>query len=238
MTPLTYALLLATCAGLAMPLGGLLARYEHIRSTFLKDRLLHGITAFGGGALLSAVALVLVPKGSAELAVGVAIPLLLAGGLCFFAIDRLLEEKAGSGALLLAMLLDFLPEAMALGALLTTEAATAKLLAAMIFLQNVPEGFSAFREIWSRSHVPAWQILLVFLCLAGLGPVCAAIGFHVLSAKPGLLAGIMIFAAGGILYLLFQDIAPGAYSKGSWSPALGAVAGFALGLTGEMLLQG
>lgn len=236
MTPLTYALTLALFAGLAMPLGGVLAWCERFRDKRVETRFVHAVTAFGGGALLSAVALVLVPKGAENLSAAIAIPLFLAGGLTFYAIDKQLARMGGSGALLLAMLLDFLPEAMALGALLVAEAATAKLLAAMIFLQNLPEGFAAFRELWARSGTSPLRILMLFVVLAALGPLCAAVGFHYLSDAPDILGGIMIYAAGGILYLLFQDIAPEAQLEGAWSPALGAVMGFALGLLGEMLI--
>jgi ZIP family zinc transporter len=45
----------------------------------------------------------------------------------------------------------------------------------------------------------------------------------------------MLFAAGGILYLTFQDIAPQVVLKNSRLPALGAIAGFALGLIGYMM---
>ncbi|TCL08404.1 ZIP family zinc transporter [Shimia isoporae] len=236
MDALTSALLLALFAGLAMPLGGVLARIEHIRNARVEARVVKSVTAFGGGALLSAVALVLVPKGAEALPVVLAVPLLVGGGLTFYLVDKLLAQAGGSGALLLAMLLDFLPEAMALGALLVTEAATAKLLAAMMFLQNLPEGFGAFRDIWAHGKVPGWVVLAIFVGLAGLGPLCAALGFHFLSSDPETLGAIMIFAAGGILYLIFQDIAPEAYEKGTWSPALGAVAGFALGLAGDMVI--
>ncbi len=164
---------------------------------------------------------------------GLAIPL---GGVCFALVDAALAKAGGSGALVLAMLLDFLPEAMALGALLVTEAATAKLLAAMMFLQNLPEGFAAFRAIWAQGKLPAAKVLLVFVALAGLGPLCALLGFAFLADDPETLGAITIFAAGGILYLVFQDIAPEAHESGAYSPALGAVAGFALGLAGDMVI--
>ncbi|MEZ6108446.1 MAG: hypothetical protein R3B96_20695 [Pirellulaceae bacterium] len=51
------------------------------------------------------------------------------------------------------------------------------------------------------------------------------------------MAAVMLFAAGGILYLVFQDIAPQARLKRHWSPPLGAVAGFLLGVIGQMLLD-
>jgi ZIP family zinc transporter len=43
-------------------------------------------------------------------------------------------------------------------------------------------------------------------------------------------------AAGGILYLLFQDIAPQARLARRWAPTLGAVVGFGLGLLGDLLI--
>ena len=48
----------------------------------------------------------------------------------------------------------------------------------------------------------------------------------------------MLFASGGILYLIFEDIAPQARLERRWSPPLGAVAGFVLGLVGHLLLTG
>lgn len=47
------------------------------------------------------------------------------------------------------------------------------------------------------------------------------------------LAGAAI-PAGGILYLVFQDIAPQARLEKHWAPSLGAVAGFLLGVLGHM----
>ena len=44
--------------------------------------------------------------------------------------------------------------------------------------------------------------------LALLGPVCGMIGWFWLADQQAILGSIMLFAAGGILYLTFQDIAP------------------------------
>lgn len=43
---------------------------------------------------------------------------------------------------------------------------------------------------------------------------------------------------GGILYLVFQDIAPQAKLSRHWGPPLGAVLGFALGLIAELVQGG
>lgn len=234
--PLLPALLLAGGAGLAMPLGALAALGEHIDDPLIERRLRHGVTAFGGGALLSAVALVLVPDGSAELAAWQAVLFLLLGGVFFFFVDRAVEAHGGAGAQLLAMLLDYLPEAAALGALLAIDMGTAVLLAVLIFLQNLPEGYAAFNEIESARRQPPRRVVALFAALALVGPGAAALGLFVLSELPAVLGAIMLTASGGILYLIFQDIAPQAKAPGDWLPPLGAVGGFALGLGGHLLI--
>lgn len=233
---LGLALLLAGAAGGAMPLGALLARYGRIRRRWLREEVRHSVTAFGGGALLSAIALVLVPEGSERLPGWAAVAAFGAGGVVFFYADWQMEARGGRFAILMAMLLDFLPEAMALGALIATEAPAAILLAALIFLQNLPEGFAAHDEIRASTRMGSRRIILLFGLLALGGPLCAAAGLLVLAAQPGLLGAIMLFAAGGILYLIFQDLAPAARLERAWVPSLGAVGGFMLGLAGHLWL--
>lgn len=46
----------------------------------------------------------------------------------------------------------------------------------------------------------------------------------------------MLTASGGILYILFEDIAPQVPIERRWLPPLGAVAGFMLGLAGLLYL--
>lgn len=43
-------------------------------------------------------------------------------------------------------------------------------------------------------------------------------------------------AAGGRLYLVFQDIAPRSHLRRHWTPPLGAVWGFAVGMIGQQVL--
>ena len=57
--PAIYTLLIiALCAGLAMPAGALLGCVERVFPAWLDEELRHGILAMGAGALMSAVALV------------------------------------------------------------------------------------------------------------------------------------------------------------------------------------
>ncbi|MCG8652882.1 MAG: divalent cation transporter [Pirellulales bacterium] len=224
-------------AGLAMPLGAALAAIEHLKTDWLETEFRHGVIAFGGGALLSAVALVLVPESMESLTpVSVAF-CFLGGGVAFMALDVLLDRLNSPMGQLAAMLSDFIPEALALGATIAAGGEAGILLAALMALQNAPEGFNAFRELDQTGKFSSGKIILAFAVMALLGPVCGLLGFYCLSAYPVIVAGIMVFAAGGILYIVFQDIAPQVRLKDYWAPPLGAVAGFLLGVIGQMLVQ-
>ncbi len=159
------------------------------------------------------------------------------GGLVFFLVDRLIEKRGGGGAQLMAMLLDFVPEAMAMGAMLASEKTIGLLLAILIALQNYPEGFNAYRELRATGNIQSFAVLLAFCALVPLGPAAAWLGVIYLHSTPGILGAVMLFAAGGILYLTFEDIAPQAYLEQHWAPPLGAVSGFMLGLLGHALVS-
>ena len=234
---LPTALLYATLAGAAIPLGAIAARFENIRPDWLEKEFRHGVIAFGGGVLIAAVALVLVPEGAKSLPAAAAPILFGAGGFAFFLADRWIERSGGAGAQLMAMLLDFVPESLAMGAMLAAEESVGILLALLIALQNFPEGFNAYRELRAAANLRPRTILAAFCALVLLGPLAAWIGFVFLHSATGFLGGIMLFAAGGILYLTFEDIAPQAHLENHWGPPLGAVAGFMLGLAGHLLVS-
>ena len=107
----------------------------------------------------------------------------------------------------------------------------------LIALQNLPEGFNAYREAAPDTPARARRTLLVFAALALLGPAAALLGHYVIAGFPTLLGAIMVTAAGGILYLIFEDIAPQAPLDHAWAPPLGAVLGFALGLLGHLVIH-
>jgi len=229
-------ILLSSLAGLAMPAGALLALVERIRPQWLETEFRHSVIAFGGGALLSAVALVLVPEGARHFAPFWAAGIFLAGGLSFLFLDRFIARSKGSAAQLIAMLADFFPEALAMGAGFATGESTGEILALLIALQNLPEGFNACRELGASTDMSGRSIVASFAGLALLGPIAALVGFFWLAGLAEAVAAIMLFSAGGILYLTFQDIAPQAKLSNRHAPALGAVVGFACGMVGQMLV--
>lgn len=221
---LLQALLLATLAGAGIPLGGLLGRIEDLLPGWLEGEVRHSVLAFGAGLLVAAAALVLVPEGDRRLDAPAAAAALFAGGVCFAVLDMRLSRSGATLAMLLAMLLDFVPEALAMGALFRTGETVGPLLAVLIFAQNVPEAFNAQRELRHRG-LGGRREFAVLVGLALLGPLAAFAG-AVLLHDPVPLGATMLFAAGGILYLLFQDIAPQVPLAARWGPPLSALAGF------------
>lgn len=69
------------------------------------------------------------------------------------------------------------------------------------------------------------------------GPVAGGAGYFFLQDQVKVTASIMTFAGGGIMYLIFQDIAPQSKIRKHWIPALGAVLGFAIGMIGKQLID-
>lgn len=233
---LLLALLYATLAAVTIPLGGFLARIEHFQNQWLENELKHSVVAYGAGVLLAAVALVLVPEGQKALSTLWIVIAVLSGGLMFMAADIIISRRGGSTAQLLAMLLDFTPEAMALGASLALGSDSGLLLALLMALQNLPEGFNAYREMIALRPHQCRKILIFFIVLVPIGPLAAWVGFVWLSEMEMLLGFIMLWATGGILYLTFQDIAPQVRLDKDWWPPMAAVAGFLTGLVGQHLL--
>jgi ZIP family zinc transporter len=226
-------------AGACIPLGGLVACIERIKPKWLENELRHSIIAFGGGILLAAVALVLVPEGTKYVGYSIlSVILFLSGGVCFFIVERFLGVRRREKPQITAMLLDYVPESLALGGAFAIGVQSAPLLAVLIGLQNLPEGFNAYRELRSISQASRQRILGFMLLLALLGPLLAITGWFYLSGNVAMLGAIMLFASGGILYLIFQDIAPQSHMKHHWAPPLGAVLGFCLGMLGNSIMTG
>lgn len=234
MTPFIEMLVWTGLAGVCIPVGAFLARIERIRPAWLDRVFRHFAIAFGGGVLLGAVALVLVPEGSERLASPLfAIIVLMTGGVAFMLIDRLQAKLRRATPQFVAMAADYLPESLALGGMFAAGVHEAIVLALLIGLQNLPEGFNAWRELATGKFSRATAVLLM-LVVASLGPLCGVAGWIWLAEQDAILGVVMLFAAGGILYLTFQDIAPQAHMRRHWEPPLGAVLGFALAVAADM----
>lgn len=227
---------LTALSGACIPAGAFVASYEHIFPNWLDDEIRHFLIAFGGGILLGAVGVVLVPEGINSMGHSInSISIFLAGGFCFFVIEKLLGLRRRESPQFMGMVLDYIPEAIALGGLVALESPVAPILALLIGLQNLPEGFNSYREL--KRHRSKNNTLLMMCILVPIGPLAGLVGYFFLSDDPVILGAIMLFSSGGILYLIFQDIAPQSRLEKHWGPPLGAVFGFGLALYSEMLIK-
>lgn len=226
-------LIYAGFSGITVFFGGLISKFVGDK---LNEQVNHFLVAFGGGIILAALALVLIPKGMEKLDLSTIIILFIVGGISFLILDEKLERGGSQVSQLLAMLLDFVPEAIALGATFATDKNTGILLAIFIGLQNLPESFNSYKDL-INSGFKSKKALLILFFLSFSGVIGAIIGHQFLSDKPEFTSGLMIFASSGILYLVFQDIAPNVRLKNSWIPPLGANIGFLIGIIGEKLIK-
>ncbi|MDC7220771.1 MAG: hypothetical protein PQJ59_12625 [Spirochaetales bacterium] len=226
-------ILFSSAAGLPIFAGGLISSLLQSKSFPAKEEINHFITAFGGGALLSAIAFVLVPKAVTDLSMGELSLIFVAGTVTFMLLDILSSRLGGSLAQVLSMMMDFIPEALALGASFAYDHSFGLLIAIFIGLQNLPEGFNSYIELNEKMN--KGKVLLLMFGLSLVGIVAALTGEFLLNDTKTV-DSIMLFAAGGILYLIFQDIAPASKIKNNWRPATGASLGFLLGMIGEKLI--
>ena len=74
----------------------------------------------------------------------------MGGALAFMALDIYLAKKKTAGSQLAAMLSDFVPESIALGTTAALGGGT-MLLGLLIAVQNLPEGFNAYREMLPKN---------------------------------------------------------------------------------------
>jgi len=110
------------------------------------------------------------------------------------------------------------------------------MLALFIGLQNLPEAFNPFRDL-IKGGFSVQKTLMIFFLLSFLGILCALLGHFHLSEAPQLTAYLMVFASGGILYLLIQDIVPESKLEKNHFTSFGAILGFLVGIIGDKLIH-
>lgn len=237
MEALAWTLLLTFLAGVTIPLGGIISRLVHMRDGHVREDVLGAIMAFGGGALLSAVVLVLVPDGLEGVRPFGAVAAFVGGAVVALLADQWLAQRGTQAGQFAAMMSDFVPESVALGAAVATGSLEAGiLLAVLIGLQNLPEGFSAYRDIHEDlERRGRYAALAVLGAVALLGPLAGWIGVEFAAAHTAI-AVVLMASSGAIMTFIFQDIAPHAHRHGHIAPTFGAIGGFTLGLAGHAWL--
>jgi ZIP family zinc transporter len=236
---LILSLIYTFVSGLCIPVGGLLASTSRFNHKWIGMEVRHFIIALGAGILLGAVTLVLVPEGNAALGGSVwSAVIVFFGGVTFYLLERMIGQKRRSSPQVMGMLLDFIPESIALGSLIASGSESVLLLALLIGLQNFPEGFNSYSELICANKCSPNRTIWYMFSLALLGPVAGLLGFFVFADLPLSTGALMLFASGGILYLIFQDIAPQIPLKNHWLPSVGSVLGYVIGLISLNVLEG
>src|SRR2546425_4236202 len=116
MDPVLLVIGYTALIGLTNVIGGVGGRFEPLRRGQFRSSVLHGLVAFGGGTMLAAVALVLLPEGLKSMDAVSAGALLVVGGLVFLLLDEGIERRGGPGGQFVAMVMDFIPGSLALRA--------------------------------------------------------------------------------------------------------------------------
>ncbi|RXJ89054.1 divalent cation transporter [Arcobacter sp. CECT 8983] len=230
-------IIFAFLAGSTVFIGGLLSYFfeKTVLNRKTKIEIIHFLTAFATGIMLAAVSFVLVPKGMHNLTVSFSIFIFLLGAIVFYFLDDYIHKNSASIPQFLSMLLDFIPESIALGAVFMYDYHTGVLLAIFIACQNLPEAFTSYIELRSSAFSIAKALTMLFF-LSFIGVIFSLIGFYLLKDNTELTSSLMLFAAGGILYLIFEDIAPSMKLKNSRFIAFGVNLGFIVGMLGEALV--
>ena len=237
--PLTAALWGAIAAS-SLLIGGVLAlRYRP------PDRLVGLVLAFGAGTLISSVAYELVPEEALD-AVGVGAALGL-GAIVFYLGDAYVSRMGGEnrkdldadeagaspgsgGAIVLGTVLDGIPESLVLGIGFAVGGAVSVAFLAAVFISNLPEAIAATVSL-SAAGTKRSSILWMWTGIAGLSAVAAAVGYVVASAVGS--SGILVqaFAAGALLTMIIDTMAPEAVEQGGKAAGLATILGFAVAAT-------
>ncbi|ADG93788.1 ZIP family metal transporter [Arcobacter nitrofigilis DSM 7299] len=230
-------ILFSLLAGSTVFIGGLISYYfeSRVHNKELKELIIHYLIAFSTGVMLSAISFVLVPDGMLELPVLLSTSLFILGGLSFFFFDKLIEKNRYKIPQVIAMLLDFIPESIALGAVFVYNHNVGILLSIFIALQNLPESFNSYTELKNLKH-SSYKALFILFILSFVGLIFSLLGYVFLDDKILITSSLMLFSAGGIMYIIFQDIAPLLEYKKRKLIAIGVNFGFIIGMLGESII--
>ena len=225
-------------AAFSLVIGGLIASWMAI-----SQRTLGLVMAFGAGVLISAVAYELVFEAvSAARMTGVPMLGLFAGAATFFFTDRYVSgmvdgkaDSAGSGdasslvvPMVLGIILDGIPESVALGLGLLTDGTISIAMLVAVFISNLPEAIAGTSGLKAGGTGTA-KILAFWLLIAIVCGSASALGFALLAGVPETwMAFVQTFAAGAILTMLANSMIPEAYEYGRKLTGLLLVLGFAV----------
>jgi ZIP family zinc transporter len=214
------------------------------------------VTAFGGGVLLAAIALELVPEADARAGTALTAAGMLGGTLLYVAADRWLardedvetmrrsghaaaagmkmrtpgdsSETARGEAIAAGIFVDGVPESIALG-LTISEGEVGVALLAGIVIGNVVESYGAAQPILAAGR--SSRFALILLGAIGLALAFATVlgGTVFADASEGVVGTAQAVAAGAVLAVVSIAVIPYAFSKVNTTVATATVLGFVVG---------
>jgi zinc transporter, ZIP family len=222
----------AAWAGLAastLLIGAVLAMVYHA-----SRRVVGLVMGFGAGALIASVSFELTEEsfnlsGRVPLVLGLTL-----GALTYFVGDKLIERIGPTQApgddglsLLLGATLDGIPESLIIGLSLLSGGSVEVAFLVSVAVSNLPESFaSASQE--HAAGVATRTILLRWLAVVLVSAVFGALGFLLFDdLSPSAVGFTQAFAAGALLTMVMDTMAPEAFGDAGPTTGLIAVAGFA-----------
>lgn len=196
----------------------------------LPPRVLAALMAFGAGTLIAAASNELFAPAFSEIGGLRAGASLLAGALVYVVADHFLENRLGPSALgwalLLGVVLDGIPENLALGVTLDSGTGGLVLLVA-IAVGNVPEAVSGAARMRDQHDMHRLRVfgLWTFTAVVLIAVTVAGTGLGDKVSASGI-ALIQAFAGGATLAVLADSLMPEAYRDGGWWVGLATALGF------------
>src|ERR671922_2562046 len=222
----------------------------------LTARIAATITAFGGGTLLSAVALELVPEADAEAGSALTALGLLGGTVLYVGVDAWLNRNeemklarrsmhaAASGramgmssnqaaatrgeSIAAGLFVDGVPESIAVG-LTVAEGEVGVALLAGVLIGNVVEAYGAAQPIVVGGRTKRFAVTLLTAIGFALAFATVLGGTVLADASPDLVGTAQAVAAGAVLAVISIAVIPHAFEEVSSLVATATVAGFIVG---------
>jgi zinc transporter, ZIP family len=200
------------------------------------------VLAFGAGALISAISFELALEGARAggldtTAIGMAI-----GALTYFFLDGAIARRFAAGrgrpgrasassagpALALGAFLDGVPEQMALGIGLAAGAGISVSLLVAIFVSNLPEAIGSATEM-EKTGTARETIIRLWIAVAAICALSTVVGYALADVTAGDFKAIINgFAAGALIVMLIDSMAPEATREAGRTAGLVTTLGFAV----------
>jgi zinc transporter, ZIP family len=213
------------------------------------------VMAFGAGALISAVTTDLVVEayheaGRAATGIG-----LLVGAVGYYLLTEWLDRRAeredpeepveaaadtgleavpaaadarAARNLTVGMVLDGIPESVAIGLTLLGGGDVSVALVGAVFLSNLPEAIGVAAALLA-GDIPLGRVLLRFAAIGAVGALAGAVGYGVLNETDvDAIAIIQSIAAGAMVVVVVNEMVPIAVRGAKRRAGLSAAAGFAV----------